>query len=72
VRFGLYLRGERERQGFSQGRLARAAFIHRMHVSYIECGQREPRLETVVYLARALGMEPAELVARWWESERVE
>ncbi|HTZ87472.1 MAG TPA: helix-turn-helix transcriptional regulator [Solirubrobacteraceae bacterium] len=67
--FGRYLCAERQRRGLSQGALAERAGLSRTHVSYIERGIRRPRLETIVLLARGLGLTPAELVGGWWDTE---
>lgn len=48
----------------SQEALADAAKLHRTHISLIERGQRSVRLETIERLARALGVQPAELMPR--------
>src|SRR5689334_15711627 len=62
--FGLKLRELREASGMSQEDLADAAALHRTHVSLIERGQRSVRLETVERLARALQIQPAQLMPR--------
>lgn len=62
---------ERERKNkeprLTQERLAELAEIDRTHVSQIEAGKRSVRLETLVKLAGALDIEPAELLdgLRW-------
>jgi transcriptional regulator with XRE-family HTH domain len=53
-RFALNLRIERKAQALSQERLALRARIHRTEVSLLERGHRDPRLSTIVRLARAL------------------
>jgi transcriptional regulator with XRE-family HTH domain len=60
--FGEKVRALREARGLSQEALAHAAGLHRTHVSLIERGQRCARLETIVNLAVALGVQPAELM----------
>jgi transcriptional regulator with XRE-family HTH domain len=65
VTFGQLLRLERCRVGLTQESLADAVGLHRTHVSCIERGKRDPGLETLVLLARGLGMTAGELVARW-------
>jgi transcriptional regulator with XRE-family HTH domain len=52
----------RRTAGFSQEELAFRADVHRTEVSLIERGKRDPRLGTLVKLARALGVAPATLV----------
>jgi transcriptional regulator with XRE-family HTH domain len=60
--FGLPVRQARESRGMSQEDLADAAGLHRTHISLIERGGRSARLETVAQLARALGVQPGELM----------
>ena len=55
-RFALNLRIERKAQSLSQERLAYRAQLHRTEISLLERGGRDPRLSTVVRLARALGV----------------
>ncbi|MEM1099695.1 MAG: helix-turn-helix transcriptional regulator [Planctomycetota bacterium] len=62
TRFGKRVRAVREDAGLSQEGLADAAGLHRTHVSLIERGQRSCRLETVEALAKALRVQPAELM----------
>jgi transcriptional regulator with XRE-family HTH domain len=66
--FAEYLSVERGLHGFTQEKLAKVAGLHRTHVGYIERGTRKPGLETVVLLARGLGLTPAEQVERWWNA----
>ena len=60
--FARNLRACRSRAGLSQERLAFKAKLHRTEVSLLERGAREPRLSTLVKLARALDMEPQKLL----------
>lgn len=62
-RFARNLRAERLRAGLSQEALADACDLHRTEVSLLERAGREPRLGTIVRLARALGVAPGELLA---------
>ena len=62
TRFGENLRLQRQRTGLSQERLAFACKLHRTEISLLERGAREPRLTTILRLARALGVAPAELL----------
>jgi transcriptional regulator with XRE-family HTH domain len=52
----------RKKAGFSQEELAFRADVHRTEVSLIERGKRDPRLGTLVKLARALGVAPETLI----------
>jgi transcriptional regulator with XRE-family HTH domain len=46
----------------SQEQLAHAAKLHATHISLIERGRRSVRIETIVRLAIALGVQPSELM----------
>ncbi len=52
--FGRNLARERQRQCKSMRALARAANTHGSEISRLEHGKRDPRLSTIVRLARAL------------------
>ena len=61
--FAANLRQQRERAGLSQEALADACDLHRTEISLLERCKRSPRLETIVILARGLGLSsPAELL----------
>lgn len=60
--FGAQIRALRESHGMSQEALADAAGLHRTHISLIERAQRSVRLETIESLARALRVQPADLM----------
>lgn len=53
----------RARRGLSQEALGAEVGLHRTEVSLLERAQRDPRLETIVKLARGLGIRPADLLA---------
>jgi transcriptional regulator with XRE-family HTH domain len=53
-RFGAALAYERRRRSLSMSQLARMAGTHASEVSRLERGLRDPRLSTIVRLARAL------------------
>ena len=61
--FGANLRSLRLAAGLSQMQLGDRANLHFSEISRLERGLREPRLMTVVRLARALGVPPAALLA---------
>lgn len=62
--FGANLRRIRQRRRLSQEALAaKAQGLHRTEISLLERGEREPRLSTVVLLARALEVKVATLLA---------
>ncbi|HEX3691709.1 MAG TPA: helix-turn-helix transcriptional regulator [Solirubrobacteraceae bacterium] len=52
----------RARQQLSQSQVSRRSGIHVTEVSRIERGLRDPRVTTVVRLARALEVNPARLL----------
>ncbi len=60
--FGERLRDLRAAKGLSQEELADLAGLHRTHVSLIERNRRSVRLETLERLARALEVQPADLI----------
>jgi transcriptional regulator with XRE-family HTH domain len=62
TRFGENVRTLRRAAGLSQQGLGSACRLHRTEISLLERGAREPRLGTVVRLARALGVRPADLL----------
>jgi transcriptional regulator with XRE-family HTH domain len=60
--FALNLRRIRTRRGLSQEALGVLCGLHRTEISLLERAGREPRLMTVVRIARALKVPPAELL----------
>ncbi|MGD1057993.1 MAG: helix-turn-helix transcriptional regulator [Solirubrobacteraceae bacterium] len=60
--FGKSLQAARKQRDFSQDQLAIAAGLHRTHISLLERGRREPSLDTLVKLCRALGVSPSEAI----------
>jgi transcriptional regulator with XRE-family HTH domain len=61
--FAINLRSQREKAGLSQEALAEACDLHRTEISLLERCKRSPRLETIVILARGLGLSsPGELL----------
>jgi len=61
-RFAANLRRAREKTGMSQARLGLVAGLESSEISRLEAGKREPRLMTMVGLARALHVELADLL----------
>ena len=53
---------QRRRRGLSQDDLAELAGMHRTAISLLERRGRDPRLETIVKLAHALGVKPITLM----------
>lgn len=60
--FARNLRRQRERAGLSQEALGDLCDLHRTEISLLERAGREPRLNTIVKLARALEIRPADLL----------
>lgn len=60
--FAHNVRRRRTEAGLSQEDVARAAEIHATEVSRLERNVHEPRLSTLLRLARGLGVKPAELL----------
>lgn len=61
-RFAANLRRERGKRKLSQEALGHACDLHPTEISRLERATREPRLSTIVRLARALGIAPAKLL----------
>jgi transcriptional regulator with XRE-family HTH domain len=64
VRFGKRIRDVRMHRGLSQEQLAAKAERHWTYVGSVERGRRNVTLTTIVALAKALGVEPAQLLSR--------
>jgi len=62
VVFGRHLRQVRHERGLSQTQLAQRAGLHSSEIGRLEHGRRDPRLQTIVTLAAALGVPVARLV----------
>lgn len=60
--FGRNLRAARVQIGMSQEDLGHASDLHPTEVSRLERAMREPRLSTIVKLARALDLPPSRLL----------
>lgn len=60
--FGEVLRGARKERGLSQYRLAKMAKRSARYISMLEHNKREPKLSTVLMLARVMNMDAGELV----------
>jgi transcriptional regulator with XRE-family HTH domain len=61
--FGKNLAHQRRTVGLSQEETAVRASLHRTAVGQIERGERVARVDTLVKLAGALGVDPCELLA---------
>jgi transcriptional regulator with XRE-family HTH domain len=61
--FAENLKRQRDRAGLSQEALADVCDLHRTEISLLERSKRSPRLETIVILAKGLGLSsPGELL----------
>lgn len=61
-RFGANVRRHRLRLELSQEALGFKCGLHTTEISRLERAKREPRLGTIVVIARALEIKPAELL----------
>ena len=61
-RFGQNLRRVRKREDLSQEQLARRASLHRTEIGKLENTERVCRIDTLIRLAGAMAVEPAELL----------
>ena len=64
VAFGRALRQLRDEHGLSQEELGYKAGLHRNYIGGVERGELNPSLASIFKLARGLGMQPSELLAR--------
>jgi transcriptional regulator with XRE-family HTH domain len=62
TRLGVRIRALRELKRLTQAELAEAADVTTNYVGVLERGQKVPTLETLVALAKALGVGPGELL----------
>lgn len=63
VPFGERLKALRKTAGMSQEQLAHVAGVERAYVSSAETGRRNSQLTTIYRLAKALGVDPGELIS---------
>ena len=59
---GDVIRSRREKLNLSQEDLALECGLHRTYISQLERGQKSPTLRALIMIAKALRIEPAELV----------
>jgi transcriptional regulator with XRE-family HTH domain len=60
--FGKRLRESRLKKKMSQGDIAKKLGVHRSYISGLEHGKRNPSLLTINKMAKAIGVEPKELL----------
>ena len=71
--FGRNLRSCRIRADLSQEELGKRASVHRTEVGLLERGARVPRIDTLIKLASALSIPPAELlVGIEWKPDSIQ
>lgn len=59
--FGAQLRRLRQKRKLSQEKLAELSHVHRNFIGFIERGERNVGIRTVIALAQALNLHPADL-----------
>ena len=64
VKIGTQLRAARERALLTQEELAAKAEVQPLTISRIETNKVEPRYSTIRKLAKALGLDPTELLPK--------
>ena len=62
--FGVTVRKERERIGISQEELAYKCGLHRTYIGGVERGERNIGLINLTRIARALGVQPGDLLRK--------
>lgn len=62
IEFGRHLREMREGKGLTLEQFAEAAKMNELQIGHIERGASDPKLSTIVKLARALKVKPDELL----------
>lgn len=62
--FGQILRELRIEKGISQEDLGFKSGYHRTYISLLERGQKNPSLQTIFRLAKALEISPSEIIRR--------
>jgi len=62
IRFGLHLRSIREERGWTLEQFAEAAQMNELQIGHIERGASDPKLSTILKLAKALKLRPEELL----------
>lgn len=60
--FGEKVAHYRAKAGMTQEELGHLSSMHRTEIGLLEGGKRQPRLDTIVKIAGALGVDPCELI----------
>ena len=63
IQFGKKLREVRLKRKLSQGDITRILGVHRSYISGLERGRRNPSLLTVQKVAKALNVNPKDLIS---------
>lgn len=64
IAFGKRVRQLREERGWTQEQLAEEAGMNWLQVGHIERGASDPKLSTIIRLAKALKVAPGDLIPR--------
>ena len=64
ARVGLNVQRARRERGLSQEELAHRAAVHQTYLSGVERGRRNPTILVLDKIARALDLDPADLLRR--------
>lgn len=62
IAFGLRVRELRNARGWTQEQLAERAGMNWLQVGHIERGSSDPKLSTILKLAKAFGLRPSDLL----------
>lgn len=62
--FGEVLREIRKEKGISQEQLGFDCDFHRTYISLLERGEHYPSIKALFQIAKALGMQPSEILQR--------
>jgi len=62
IRFGQHLRELREARGWTLEQFAEAAQMNELQIGHIERGASDPKLSTILKLAKGLKLKPEELL----------